>query len=76
MLLFYCRGGRPVSMQKFRLIVYQFLHGCGLYYNVLSRRKTSFYAKFQITLFTCFYNGCGVHYNVLSGLSVKPEVKG
>ena len=37
--LFYCLGGRPVSMQNFRLIVhivYLFLHGCGLHYNVLS----------------------------------------
>ena len=37
---FYCLGGRPVSMQNFRLIVhivYQFLHGCGLHYNALSR---------------------------------------
>ena len=37
--LFYCLGGRPASMQNFRLIVhivYQFLHGCSLHYNVLS----------------------------------------
>ena len=35
----YYLGGRPVSMQNFRLIVhivYLFLHGCGLHYNVLS----------------------------------------
>ena len=32
----YCLGGRPVSMQNFRLIVNIFLHGCGLHYNVLS----------------------------------------
>ena len=34
-----CLGGRPVSMQNVRLIVqivYLFLHGCGLHYNVLS----------------------------------------
>ena len=37
--LFYCLGGRPVSMQNFGLIVHiviLFLHGCGLHYNVLS----------------------------------------
>ena len=36
--LLYCLGGRPVSLQKFGLIhiVYLFLHGCGLHYNVLS----------------------------------------
>ena len=37
--LFYCLGGTPVSMQNFMLIVhivYLFLHGCGLHYNILS----------------------------------------
>ena len=37
--LFYCPRGRPVSMPNFRFIVhviYLFLHGCGLHYNVLS----------------------------------------
>ena len=44
---------------------------------LLSRRKTSFYAKFQIALFPCFYMvmAC-IIMTVLSGLSVKQEVKG
>ena len=33
--LFYCLGGRLVSMQNCSL-VYRFLHGCGLHYIVLS----------------------------------------
>ena len=49
-----------------------------LYFVLLSRRKTSFYAKFQVncSLFLLFLHGCGLHYNVLSGLSVKQEIKG
>ena len=45
---------------------------------ILSRRKTSFYAKFQVNCSHClpFLHGCGLHYNVLSGLSVKHEIKG
>ena len=45
---------------------------------LLSRRKTSFYAKLQIncSLVYRFLHGCGLHYIVLSGLSVKQEVKG
>ena len=35
--LFYCLGGRLVSMQKINCsLVYRFLHGCGLHYIVLS----------------------------------------
>ena len=60
-----------------------YLHGCGLHYNtrskrvneeILSRRKTSFYAKFQVHCSHCLH-GCGLHYNVLSALSVKQVTK-
>ena len=45
---------------------------------LLSRRKTSFYAKLQsnCSLVYRFLHGCGLHYIVLSGLSVIQEVKG
>ena len=45
---------------------------------LLSRRKTSFYAKLQITcsLVYRFLHDCGLHCILLSGLSVKQEVKG
>ena len=46
-----------------------------LYFVLLSRRKASFYAKFQVNR-SHYLPGCGLHYNVLSGLSVKQEVKG
>ena len=42
---------------------------------LLSRKKTSLYAKFQINC-SLFLHGCGLHYNVLSGLSVKQKVRG
>ena len=50
-----------------------------LYLVLLSRRKTSFYTKFQVHcvhIVYLFLHGCGLHYNVLSALSVKQEVKG
>ena len=34
-----------------------------LYFVLLSRRKTSFYAKFQVNCLP-FLHGCGLHYNV------------
>ena len=49
-----------------------------LYFGLLSRRKTSFRAIFQVHCSHCLpvLHGCGLHYNVLSGLSVKQDVKG
>ena len=50
-----------------------------LHFVLLSRRKTSFYAKFHVNIVHIVYlflHGCGLQYNVLSGLSVKQEVKG
>ena len=40
-----------------------------LYFVLLSRRKTSFFAKFRLFVYLLLH-GCGLHYNVLSGLSV------
>ena len=68
-----------------RFIVHIILHGYGLQYNtrskrvneeiLRSRRKTSFFAIFQVNCSHCLpvLHGCGLHYSVLSGLS---EVKG
>ena len=61
---FYCLGGRPVSMQNFRFIVhivYLFLHGCGLHYEVLSTLSVKQEVKGLTKLcttreFTCKYS--------------------
>ena len=58
-----CLRGRPVSMQNFRLtvhIIYLFLHGCGLHYNILSGLSVKQEVKHNYALprkktFTCKY---------------------
>ena len=66
-------------IQVVNFIAHIILHGYGLQYNtrstlLLSRRKTSFYAIFQVHCSHCFPVFTWLCY-VLSGLSVKQEVK-